>query len=113
MKGVEICSQCGELCTEQVFTDAHRFLDGTGSSTQLYFCSRECKRDYHWDEEIQNELDDAIARAAVLLEEESDRLEERRQTVETEYQEKLRRELMELHKKVCPACVRAFSRIRS
>ena len=79
---VEECSQCKKPCTTNVWSLTHRKLSGKrrGKTENSVFCSQTCIIEHF---EIQERM-----------------LEKLHQL--------LQKEKAELHKRVCPACVRRF-----
>lgn len=80
--GVEECVHCRFPCKEQVYRITHRYLDGR-QSKDLVFCCWRCMMDYF---EVVEKIQDRVDR-------------------------QVQKEKRELHKRVCPACVRRFAEL--
>ena len=74
------CDHCQELCAEEVFQITHRYVKKKGKSV-LTFCSTRCMIEHF---EVHERTEEKI-------------------------EQRVKKELSELYKRVCPACVRRFA----
>lgn len=79
---ITVCHQCQKACGEEELRLEHQFKKQKKTS-KIAFCCQRCMMDYFelW-ERVQDRVD-----------------------------AKVKKELKELHKRVCPACVRRFEEI--
>jgi hypothetical protein len=77
------CAHCSNVCTKEVFKIEHQVI-GLKKKSILRFCSAECMVEHF---EIHERVEDRV-------------------------EFRVRKEINELHKRVCPACVRRFAELR-
>lgn len=79
---IEECVHCRQVCKDEKILLVHQFLD-EDRETVVIFCGQACMMEFF---EMQERIQDRV-------------------------DARIKRELQELHKRVCPACIRRFNEL--